>query len=269
VEKFKDLVKEETGKPFPQDVMEQLKLAINAVFDSWNTQRAKTYRRINKIPEDWGTAVNVVAMVFGNMGDDSGTGVAFTRNPSTGEKEFFGEFLINAQGEDVVAGIRTPEPIAKLKEIMPDVFAQLEDVYKKLESHYKEMQDIEFTVEKGKLYMLQTRTGKRTAKAAVKIAYDMVKEGLIDKKTAVLRVSPEQVDQLLHPMIDPKEKYTAIATGLPASPGAATGRVVFTAEDAEKWASMGEKVILVRDETSPEDIGGMHAAMVFLRQQGE
>jgi pyruvate,orthophosphate dikinase len=268
VEKFKALVKEETGKPFPQDVMEQLKLAINAVFDSWNTQRAKTYRRINKIPEDWGTAVNVVAMVFGNMGDDSGTGVAFTRNPSTGEKEFFGEFLINAQGEDVVAGIRTPEPIAKLKEIMPGVFAQLEDVYKKLESHYKEMQDIEFTVEKGKLYMLQTRTGKRTAKAAVKIASDMVKEGLIDKKTAVLRVSPEQVDQLLHPMIDPKEKYTAIATGLPASPGAATGRVVFTAEDAEKWASMGEKVILVRDETSPEDIGGMHAANGILTATG-
>lgn len=268
VEKFKALVHDETGKPFPQDVMEQLKLAINAVFDSWNTQRAKTYRRINKIPEDWGTAVNVVAMVFGNMGDDSGTGVAFTRNPSTGEKEFFGEFLINAQGEDVVAGIRTPEPIAKLKEVMPGVFAQLEDVYKKLESHYKDMQDIEFTVEKGKLYMLQTRTGKRTAKAAVKIASDMVKEGLIDKKTAVLRVSPEQVDQLLHPMIDPKEKYTAIATGLPASPGAAVGRVVFTAEDAEAWASRGESVILVRDETSPEDIGGMHAANGILTATG-
>ncbi|MCX8083840.1 MAG: pyruvate, phosphate dikinase [Calditerrivibrio sp.] len=268
VEKFKALVLTETGKPFPQDVMEQLKLAINAVFDSWDNQRAKTYRKINKIPEDWGTAVNVVAMVFGNMGNDSGTGVAFTRNPSTGEKEFFGEFLINAQGEDVVAGIRTPEPIARLKEEMPGVFAQLEEVYKKLEAHYKDMQDIEFTVERGVLYMLQTRSGKRTARAAVKIAYDMYKEGLIDKKTAVLRVAPEQVDQLLHPMIDPKEKYTAIAKGLPASPGAAVGRVVFTADDAESWAAKGEKVILVRDETSPEDIGGMHAAVGILTATG-
>ncbi|MEF3254693.1 MAG: pyruvate, phosphate dikinase [Deferribacterales bacterium] len=268
VEKFKALVQEETGKPFPQDVMEQLKLAINAVFDSWNNPRAITYRKINKIPDDWGTAVNVVAMVFGNMGNDSGTGVAFTRNPSTGEKEFFGEFLINAQGEDVVAGIRTPEPIARLKDEMPGVFAQLEEVYKKLETHYKDMQDIEFTVEKGVLYMLQTRSGKRTARAAVKIAYDMYKEGLIDKKTAVLRVAPEQVDQLLHPMIDPKEKYTAIAKGLPASPGAAVGRVVFTANDAEEWAAKGEKVILVRDETSPEDIGGMHAAVGILTATG-
>lgn len=268
VEKFKALVLTETGKPFPQDVMEQLKLAINAVFDSWDNQRAKTYRKINKIPDDWGTAVNVVAMVFGNMGNDSGTGVAFTRNPSTGEKEFFGEFLINAQGEDVVAGIRTPEPIARLKDEMPGVFAQLEEVYKKLESHYKDMQDIEFTVEKGVLYMLQTRSGKRTARAAVKIAYDMYKEGLIDKKTAVLRVAPEQVDQLLHPMIDPKEKYTSIAKGLPASPGAAVGRVVFTADDAESWAAKGEKVILVRDETSPEDIGGMHAAEGILTATG-
>jgi len=268
VEKFKALVLNETGKPFPQDVMEQLKLAINAVFDSWDNQRAKTYRKINKIPDDWGTAVNVVAMVFGNMGNDSGTGVAFTRNPSTGEKEFFGEFLINAQGEDVVAGIRTPEPIARLKDEMPGVFAQLEEVYKKLESHYKDMQDIEFTVEKGVLYMLQTRSGKRTARAAVKIAYDMYKEGLIDKKTAVLRVAPEQVDQLLHPMIDPKEKYTSIAKGLPASPGAAVGRVVFTADDAESWAAKGEKVILVRDETSPEDIGGMHAAEGILTATG-
>ncbi|PMP71512.1 MAG: pyruvate, phosphate dikinase [Calditerrivibrio nitroreducens] len=268
VEKFKALVQNETGKPFPQDVMEQLKLAINAVFDSWDNQRAKTYRKINKIPDDWGTAVNVVAMVFGNMGNDSGTGVAFTRNPSTGEKEFFGEFLINAQGEDVVAGIRTPEPISRLKDEMPGVFAQLEEVYKKLESHYKDMQDIEFTVERGVLYMLQTRSGKRTARAAVKIAYDMYKEGLIDKKTAVLRVAPEQVDQLLHPMIDPKEKYTPIAKGLPASPGAAVGRVVFTADDAESWAAKGEKVILVRDETSPEDIGGMHAAEGILTATG-
>lgn len=268
VNEYKKIVEEETGKPFPQDTMEQLKLAINAVFNSWNNQRAKTYRKLNKIPDDWGTAVNIVAMVFGNMGDDSGTGVAFTRNPSTGEKEFFGEFLINAQGEDVVAGIRTPEPIAKLKEIMPEVFAQLEDVYKKLELHYKDMQDIEFTVENKKLYMLQTRTGKRTAKAAVKIAYDMYKEGLIDKKTAVLRLLPEQVDQLLHPMIDPKEKYHAIAKGLPASPGAAVGKVVFNAEDAEKKAAAGEAVILVRNETSPEDIGGMHAAAGILTATG-
>jgi len=262
------IVEDETGKPFPQDTTKQLELAINAVFNSWDNQRAKTYRKLNKIPDDWGTAVNIVAMVFGNMGDDCGTGVAFTRNPSTGEKEFFGEFLINAQGEDVVAGIRTPEPIARLKDEMPEVFAQLEDVYKKLETHYKDMQDIEFTVERKKLYMLQTRSGKRTAKAAVKIAYDMYKEGLIDKKTAVLRVLPEQVDQLLHPMIDPKEKYAAIAKGLPASPGAAVGKVVFLAEDAEKMAAAGEKVILVRNETSPEDIGGMHASEGILTATG-
>ncbi|MGA1861889.1 pyruvate, phosphate dikinase [Deferribacter thermophilus] len=268
VDLYKKLVEQELGKPFPQDTMEQLKLAINAVFDSWNNQRAITYRKINKIPDNWGTAVNIVAMVFGNMGNDSGTGVAFTRNPSTGEKEFFGEFLINAQGEDVVAGIRTPEPIAKLKEEMPEVFKQLEEVYKKLETHYKDMQDIEFTVEKGKLYLLQTRSGKRTARAAVKIAYDMYKEGLIDKKTAVLRVKPEQVDQLLHPMIDPNEKYEVLAKGLPASPGAAVGKVVFTAEDAEIWAEKGEDVILVRNETSPEDIGGMNAAKGILTATG-
>ncbi|KAA0258545.1 pyruvate, phosphate dikinase [Deferribacter autotrophicus] len=268
VELYKELVEEELGRSFPQDTMEQLRLAINAVFESWNNQRAITYRKINKIPDDWGTAVNIVAMVFGNMGNDSGTGVAFTRNPSTGEKEFFGEFLINAQGEDVVAGIRTPEPIAKLKEHMPEVFKQLEEVYKKLEKHYKDMQDIEFTVEKGKLYLLQTRSGKRTARAAVKIAYDMYKEGLIDKKTAVLRVQPEQVDQLLHPMIDPNEKYEVLAKGLPASPGAAVGKVVFTAEDAEQWAERGEDVILVRNETSPEDIGGMNAAKGILTVTG-
>ncbi|MGA1847416.1 pyruvate, phosphate dikinase [Deferribacter abyssi] len=268
VERYKKLVEEELGKSFPQDTMEQLRLAINAVFESWNNQRAITYRKINKIPDDWGTAVNIVAMVFGNMGNDSGTGVAFTRNPSTGKKEFFGEFLINAQGEDVVAGIRTPEPIAKLKELMPEVFKQLEEVYQKLEKHYKDMQDIEFTVEKGKLYLLQTRSGKRTARAAVKIAYDMYKEGLIDKKTAVLRVQPEQVDQLLHPMIDPNEKYEILAKGLPASPGAAVGKVVFTAEDAEQWAEKGEKVILVRNETSPEDIGGMNAAEGILTATG-
>ncbi|MBZ4672383.1 pyruvate, phosphate dikinase [Deferribacterales bacterium Es71-Z0220] len=268
VAEYKKIVEDETGKPFPQDTTKQLEFAINAVFNSWDNQRAKTYRKLNKIPDDWGTAVNIVAMVFGNMGDDCGTGVAFTRNPSTGEKEFFGEFLINAQGEDVVAGIRTPEPIARLKDEMPEVFAQLEDVYKKLETHYKDMQDIEFTVERKKLYMLQTRSGKRTAKAAVKIAYDMFKEGLIDKKTAVLRVLPEQVDQLLHPMIDPKEKYATIAKGLPASPGAAVGKVVFSAEDAEKMAAAGEKVILVRNETSPEDIGGMHASEGILTATG-
>lgn len=268
VERFKRLVSEELGRPFPQDVYEQLKFSVNAVFNSWNNQRAKTYRRLNKIPDEWGTAVNIVAMVFGNMGNTSGTGVAFTRNPSTGEKEFFGEFLINAQGEDVVAGIRTPEPISQLKDEMPEVFEQLEEVYRKLENHYKDMQDIEFTVERGQLFMLQTRNGKRTAKAAVKIAYDMNKEGLIDKDTAVKRVEPAQVDQLLHPMIDPDEQYKSIARGLPASPGAAVGKVVFTADDAELWASKGEKVILVRNETSPEDIGGMDAAEGILTATG-
>ncbi|WP_027389973.1 pyruvate, phosphate dikinase [Chrysiogenes arsenatis] len=268
VEQFLALVAKETGKPFPQNPADQLMLAITAVFGSWDNQRAKTYRRINKISDDWGTAVNVQAMVFGNMGDDSGTGVAFTRDPSTGEKIFFGEFLINAQGEDVVAGIRTPEPIARLKDVMPVVFEQLEAVYQKLEKHYRDIQDIEFTVERGKLFMLQTRTGKRTAKAAVKIAHDMVLEGLIDKKTAVLRVLPEQLDQLLHPMIDPKEVYTSIAKGLPASPGAAVGKVVFNAEDAEEWVTRGEKVILVRNETSPDDIGGMHVAEGILTATG-
>ncbi|MBB5022091.1 pyruvate, phosphate dikinase [Desulfurispira natronophila] len=268
VKKFEELVKQETGSPFPQDPMEQLKLSINAVFGSWNNQRAKTYRKINKIPENWGTAVNVQIMVFGNMGSDCGTGVAFTRNPATGAKEFFGEFLIDAQGEDVVAGIRTPEPIADLKKLMPEVFGQLEDVYTKLEKHYQEMQDIEFTVEQGTLYMLQTRTGKRTAKAAIKIAHDMFNEGLIDKKTAVLRVTPQQVDQLLHPMIDPETEYDAIAKGLPASPGAAVGKVVFDADTAVEWAERGERVILVRVETSPDDIGGMDAAQGILTATG-
>ncbi|WP_277656302.1 pyruvate, phosphate dikinase [Seleniivibrio woodruffii] len=268
VEKYKTLVLSEIGRQFPQDPKEQLKYAIDAVFDSWNNQRAKTYRKINKMSDDWGTAVNVQSMVFGNMGDDCGTGVAFTRDPSTGEKVFFGEYLVNAQGEDVVAGIRTPEPIAKLQTAMPEVFGQLEEVYKKLENHYKDVQDIEFTIERGTLYMLQTRTGKRTARAAVKIAYDMVQEGLIDKRTAVLRVAPEQVDQLLHPMIDTSIKYDIIAKGLPASPGAAVGKAVFSAEDAESWAAQGEKVILVRAETSPEDIGGMHAAQGILTATG-
>jgi pyruvate,orthophosphate dikinase len=268
VEQYKQIVKETIGEDFPQNTEEQLKLAINAVFESWDNQRAKVYRKINKIPDDWGTGVTVISMVFGNMGDDCGTGVAFTRNPSTGEKEFFGEYLVNAQGEDVVAGIRTPEPISKLKDEMPEVFKQLEEVYKNLEKNYKDMQDIEFTVEKGKLYMLQTRNGKRTASAAVKIAYDMYNEGLIDKKTAVLRVEPEQVEQLLHPMIDPSSEYSVLAKGLPASPGAAVGKVVFTAEDAEEWTSKGEKVILVRNETSPEDIGGMNVAAGILTATG-
>ncbi len=268
VEQFKGLVMKELGKPFPQDPMEQLEYSVNAVFDSWNNQRAKTYRRINKMSDAWGTAVNVQSMVFGNMGDDCGTGVAFTRDPSTGENVFFGEYLVNAQGEDVVAGIRTPEPIAKLEKEMPEVYKQLEEVYLKLENHYKDIQDIEFTIEKGVLYMLQTRSGKRTAKAAVKIAYDMFKEGLIDKKTAVLRVEPSQIDQLLHPMIDTSIKYDIIAKGLPASPGAAVGKAVFTAEDAEAAAEKGEDVILVRAETSPEDIGGMHAAKGILTATG-
>jgi pyruvate,orthophosphate dikinase len=268
VELFKGLVSKELGTPFPQDPMLQLEYAVNAVFDSWNNQRAKTYRKINKMSDEWGTAVNVQAMVFGNMGNDCGTGVAFTRDPSTGEKVFFGEYLVNAQGEDVVAGIRTPEPIAKLEKEMPEVYRQLEEVYLKLENHYRDIQDIEFTIEKGVLYMLQTRTGKRTAKAAVKIAFDMVAEGLIDKKTAVLRVEPSQVDQLLHPMIDTSVKYEILAKGLPASPGAAVGKAVFCADDAEAAAEKGEKVILVRAETSPEDIGGMHAAQGILTATG-
>ncbi|MGE5577930.1 MAG: pyruvate, phosphate dikinase [Syntrophothermus sp.] len=265
---FKALVKEKTGKPFPETPWEQLKGAINAVFDSWNNARAIKYRKLNDIPGDWGTAVNVQAMVFGNMGDTSGTGVAFTRDPATGEKKFFGEYLINAQGEDVVAGIRTPQPISTLEQTMPSAFKQLEDIYRRLESHYKDMQDIEFTIQEGKLFMLQTRSGKRTAAAAVKIAVDMVKEGLIDKKTALLRVDPEQLDQLLHPMIDPKAKLQKIGKGLPASPGAAVGKAVFNADDAEKWAERGEKVILVRTETSPEDIGGMDAAEGILTSRG-
>ena len=214
------------------------------------------------------TAVNVQAMVFGNMGDNSGTGVAFTRDPSTGENVFYGEYLMNAQGEDVVAGIRTPNPISQLHEGMPEVYDELVRIYKLLENHYKDMQDVEFTIQEGKLYMLQTRTGKRTAMAAVRIAVEMVEEGLIDKKTAVLRVEPEQLDQLLHPMIDPKAKYDVIAKGLPASPGAAAGRIVFTAEEAEVWKERGEQVILVRNETSPEDIGGMDVAEGILTARG-
>jgi pyruvate,orthophosphate dikinase len=268
VVKYKALVKEKSGNDFPQDPNTQLWMAINAVFDSWNTKRAITYRKIHKIPDDWGTAVNVQTMVYGNMGENSGTGVAFTRNPSTGERKFYGEYLMNAQGEDVVAGIRTPHPIDMLKQEMPEIYNQLDDIKERLEHHFKEMEDIEFTIQQGKLYMLQTRTGKRTAAAAVKIALDMYNEGLITKEEAILKVDPEQLDQLLHPMIDPNEKVKAVAKALPASPGAAVGKVVFTAEHAEEMAENGEKVILVRNETSPEDIGGMHAAQGILTVRG-
>ncbi len=278
VELFKAEIKNRTGKDFPTDPWDQLWGAIRAVFGSWNNPRAITYRKINNIPADWGTAVNVQAMVFGNMGDDCATGVAFTRDPATGEKIFYGEYLVNAQGEDVVAGIRTPQPInantktdpsqKTLQEIMPQAYQQLEEIKDKLEAHYKDMQDIEFTIQNGRLWMLQTRVGKRTAAAAVRIAVDMVEEGLIDKETAVLRVEPEQLDQLLHPTFDPKAEKKVIARGLPASPGAASGRIVFNAEDAEEWAARGEKVILVRIETSPEDIGGMNAAQGILTARG-
>lgn len=268
VERFREKVETVTGKPFPLDVKEQLYGSINAVFGSWNNPRAITYRKIHGIPGDWGTAVNVQTMVFGNMGETSGTGVAFTRDPGSGENRFFGEYLMNAQGEDVVAGIRTPHPISDLAKEMPEIYAQLEQIYKKLEAHYKEMQDIEFTIQEGKLYMLQTRAGKRTATAAVRIAVEMVEEGLIDKRTAVSRVDPAQLDQLLHPMIDPKAKVNVIGKGLPASPGAAVGKAVFTADDAEARAADGEKVILVRLETSPDDIGGMHVAQGILTARG-
>lgn len=282
VEKFKAKVKEVLGKNFPQDPWDQLWGAIGAVFASWNGKRAVEYRRIERIPDEWGTAVNVQSMVFGNMGDDSATGVAFTRHPGTGEKIFYGEYLVNAQGEDVVAGIRTPAPIndeskneqskhlPTLKELMPDVYAQLYDIQRRLEKHYKDMQDIEFTIEKGTLYMLQCRVGKRNGVAAVRIATDMYKEKLIDAATAVQRVAPNQLFELLLPMLDPKveAKTTPIAKGLPAGPGGARGRVVFTAEDAVKWASQGEKVILVREETSPEDVDGMHKAQAILTSKG-
>ena len=268
VEEYKEIYKKGTGEDFPQDPWTQLEGSINAVFNSWNNERAIRYRQLNNIPGDWGTAVNVQTMVFGNLNDNSGTGVAFTRNPATGENVFYGEYLMRAQGEDVVAGIRTPHPIADLKEEMPEIYAELEAIYHKLEQHYKDMQDIEFTIENGKLYMLQTRSGKRTAAAAVRIAVEMVEEGLIDEKTAILRVAPEQLDQLLHPMIDPNFKGKPITKGLPASPGAAVGRVVFTAQEAEEWAEKGEKVILVRVETSPEDIGGMASAQGILTARG-
>jgi len=275
---FKSAIKETLGQEFPEDPQDQLWGAVGAVFGSWMNQRAITYRRLNNIPADWGTAVNVQSMVFGNMGNDCATGVAFTRDPSTGDNYFYGEYLVNAQGEDVVAGIRTPQPInlhqkkpgdlPAMEEVLPECYAQLAGIRSTLEKHYKDMQDIEFTIEKGKLYMLQTRNGKRTAKAAIKIAVDMEKEGLIDEKTAVLRVAPSQLDQLLHPSLDPKAEKTVIAKGLPASPGAASGAVVFTADEAEAEAKVGKRVILVRVETSPEDIHGMHAAQGILTARG-
>ncbi len=268
VDKFKVIYRKETGKSFPKDPLQQLKLAINAVFDSWFGDRAVTYRNLNNIAHDLGTGVNVQAMVFGNMGENSGTGVGFTRDPSTGKKKFFAEYLIDAQGEDVVAGIRTPLHINEMKKKVPKAYKELDRIYNKLEKHYKDMQDIEFTVQEGKLYMLQTRVGKRTGAAALKIAIDMVKEGLIDKKEAVMRIDPDQLEQLMHPRIDPNFKYSALAQGLPASPGAAVGKVVFSAQDAEKAASKGEDVILVRPETSPEDIGGMDAAQGILTARG-
>ena len=268
VEEYKKLIKKETGKDFPQNPELQLKTAIDAVFNSWNTKRAVTYRRINKIPDDLGTAVNVQEMVFGNMGEDSGTGVGFTRNPSTGVKENYGEYLLNAQGEDVVAGIRTPLPLSNLKNDLPKVYEELIKIVKILEKHYRDVQDYEFTIEKGKLYLLQTRTGKRTAQAALKIAVDMVEEGIINKEEAVLRVEPNQLNQLLHRRIDPSVKKEVIAKGLPASPGAAYGKVVFTADEAEESGKEGERVILVRTETTPDDIHGMVEAQGVLTSRG-
>jgi pyruvate,orthophosphate dikinase len=270
VDGYKKIVMDEKGVSFPQDAKEQLKMSMNAVFDSWNNNRAISYRNLYDIPHSLGTAVNVQSMVFGNMGNDSGTGVAFTRNPSTGENKQYGEYLLNAQGEDVVAGIRTPLTIDNLKKDMPKIYGQLMDIFKTLENHYKDMQDIEFTFQEGILYMLQTRTGKRTAASAIQVAVDMFKEGLIDKKTAVLRVEPDQLDQILHKRLDPKEKAKSkvIAKGLPASPGAAVGKVVFHAADAVKEAKDGFKVILVRTETSPEDIEGMATAQGILTARG-
>jgi pyruvate,orthophosphate dikinase len=267
IAEYKKLVQKRTRAPFPQDAREQLVMARDAVFRSWNNPRAIHYRKMNGISESLGTAVNVQTMVFGNLGEDSGTGVGFTRNPSTGAKEFYGEFLLNAQGEDVVAGIRTPVPIAKLKDIMPDVYNQLRETTLRLERHYKDMQDFEFTIQEGKLYMLQTRNGKRTGKAAVKVAVDMVDESLITRKEAILRVEPNQLDQLLHPVLDESKPLKVIATGLPASPGAAVGQVVFTADEAAKKGKKGP-VILVRPETVPDDIHGMEAAAGILTSRG-
>ena len=268
VKRFKDLVLAETGEPFPEDPYEQLRKAIIAVFKSWNNQRAIVYRKVNNIPDDIGTAVNVQAMVFGNMGDDSGTGVAFTRNPSTGEKALYGEYLMNAQGEDVVAGIRTPLPISTLQQENPELYNQFCQIAVNLEKHYRNMQDIEFTIEKGKLYILQTRNGKCTITAAVKIAVDLCREGLITKEEAISRIDAQQLSKLLHRRIDDDAKLDVIATGLPASPGAASGKIVFDADDAEKLGQAGEKVILVRTETTPDDIHGVIAAQGVLTSRG-
>ncbi|MBF0348791.1 MAG: pyruvate, phosphate dikinase [Magnetococcales bacterium] len=280
IARYKAKVLELTGKPFPEEPQDQLWGAIGAVFNSWTIPRAITYRRLNDIPESWGTAVNVQAMVFGNMGNDCATGVAFTRDPSTGDNRFFGEYLINAQGEDVVAGIRTPQQITiegklrngstlpAMEESMPELFKELMAVQRRLELHYRDMQDIEFTIQRNKLWLLQTRNGKRTTKAAMKIAVQMVREGLINTREAVLRVSPESLDQLLHPTLDPKARKEVIGKGLAASPGAATGKVVFEADEAEQWSNAGQMVMLVRDETSPEDIHGMHSAKGIITARG-
>jgi len=281
-EEFKSIIKDTLGKPFPDDHNEQLWGGIGAVFQSWMGKRAVSYRKIEKIPEEWGTAVNVQSMVFGNTGDTSATGVAFTRNPATGEDMFFGEWLPNAQGEDVVAGIRTPNPVNKagktedtrhlhsLEEQMPELYNQLYGIQKRLEKHYRDMQDIEFTIEDGRLWMLQTRVGKRNGQAAIRMAVEMAKKGMISKETAIMRVSPDQIDELLHPSVNPEAEKSAVelAKGLPAGPGGALGKVVFTADDAEAWAKRGEKVILVRNETSPEDVHGMHAAEAILTAKG-
>ncbi|MBO6559197.1 MAG: pyruvate, phosphate dikinase [Nisaea sp.] len=280
VKEYKARVKEVLGKDFPSDPKEQLWGAISAVFGSWMNQRANTYRRLHGIPEEWGTAVTVQSMVFGNMGNDCSTGVCFSRNPSTGDNHFYGEFLVNAQGEDVVAGIRTPQPLTlkereesgstlvSMEEAQPDVFKELCDIRAKLEGHYRDMQDMEFTVQQNRLWILQTRNGKRTAKAALKIACDLVREGVIDKREAIKRIDPAQLDQLLHPTLDPSAKRDVVGRGLPASPGAASGQIVFTADEAEEWVKAGKKVVLVRNETSPEDIGGMHVAEGILTTRG-
>ncbi len=280
IEEYKAAVQRELGKPFPQDTSEQLRGAIAAVFGSWENARAKTYRRLHNIPDAWGTAVTVQAMVFGNLGETSATGVAFTRNPATGDNEIYGEFLLNAQGEDVVAGIRTPQPLTErarkesgeelpsLEKLMPQLFDTLKTVFQRLETHYCDMQDVEFTIENGKLWLLQTRSGKRTAEAALRIAVDLAEEKVITRSDAVMRVDPAALDQLLHPTLDPDAKKDLLATGLPASPGAAAGEIVFTADDAEFERTRGNEVILVRLETSPEDIHGMHAAVGILTARG-
>jgi pyruvate,orthophosphate dikinase len=280
IARYKSVIEEEMGLPFPQDLLEQLWGAIGAVFSSWMNARAITYRQLHNIPADWGTAVNIQAMVFGNLGDTSATGVAFTRNPSTGENALYGEFLVNAQGEDVVAGIRTPQSITErsriesgsdkpsLEKLMPEAFSEFREICRRLEEHYRDMQDLEFTIERGKLWMLQTRTGKRTARAGLKIAVDLAESGLISRREAIMRIDPASLDQLLHPTIDPNVQRDVLGSGLPASPGAATGEIVFTSESAVEKAETGKKVILVRVETSPEDIHGMHASQAIVTTRG-